>query len=71
MPAGWPPATVLSSRPGKVGLLYERRGTQMWRPSFLRTKPVMCGPQARTPNHGTAARSMVISAGSVKVWLTL
>ena len=25
----------------------------------------MCGPKARTPNHGTAARSIAISGGSV------
>jgi hypothetical protein len=25
----------------------------------------MCGPKARTPNHGTAARSIVIRGGSV------
>jgi hypothetical protein len=30
----------------------------------------MCGPKARTPNHGTAARSIAISGGSLNTQVT-
>ena len=63
-PMGCPPATILSSWPGKLGLSRARRATHMWIPSALRTKPLRCTPQARMPSGGQAARSICISGGA-------